>query len=272
MKKALFLQYKTSLKYGTILNVNLTSTSKEQVLRIFRSNLAKFAPPTPSASKLFVVTPNPELINMCQSDSDLLRVVNSATLASPDGVGITFAWKFLGLSGEPTLIKGRELFHELIKLSNKKAWKVFFLGDKTAVETKKVLSRSFKRVAIEAEVGPWLDKEGNPLSEEDERREAEVIAKINQFRPHILFVGFNAPKQEKWVYNWLPRLDAGSAMVVGGTFDYFAGKAVLPPKWMGSLGLEWLWRLIREPWRAGRIFSAVVIFPIRVVVSKFTRV
>src|SRR3990172_3927250 len=98
MKNTFFLQYKSSLKYGIILNVNLTSTSKQQVLRIFRSNLTKFAPPIASASKLFVVTPNPELINMCQSDSDLLRVVNSATLSSSDGIGITFAWRFLGLS------------------------------------------------------------------------------------------------------------------------------------------------------------------------------
>ena len=269
IKKALFLQRKSSLKYGTILKVNITSTSKEQVLRIFRSSLTKFAPSVASNSKIFVVTPNPELINMCQSDSELLKVVNSATLASSDGIGITFAWRFLGLSGMPKLIKGRELFYELIKLANKKGWRVFFLGDLTAMGTKKVLTRSFKRVLIEAEEGPWLNKEGNPLGEDDKRKEAQVVARINQFSPQILFVGFNAPKQEKWVYKWLPELNVGSAMVVGGTFDYFAGKTSLPPKWMENLGLEWLWRLIREPWRVGRIFNAVVVFPARVILSKF---
>ena len=267
-KKSLFLQYKSSLKYGSILHVNVTRTSKEQVLRIFRSNLTKFSPPVESNYKIFVVTPNSELVNMCQSDPNLLNVVNSATLASADGVGITFAWRFLGLPGNPTLIKGRELFYELIKLANKMGWRVFLLGDKTAIETKTILSRSFKRVLIKAEEGPLLDNWANPISEKEKRKEEEVVVRINQFKPHILFVGFNAPKQEKWIHKWLPKLDAGSAMVVGGTFDFFAGKAALPPKWLEGLGLEWLWRLIREPWRAGRIFNAVVIFPIRVVLSR----
>jgi N-acetylglucosaminyldiphosphoundecaprenol N-acetyl-beta-D-mannosaminyltransferase len=118
-------------------------------------------------------------------------------------------------------------------------------------------------------VGPWLDKDANPLGPQNRLVEEKSIARINEFKPHILFVGFNAPKQEKWVYKWLPHLKVGSAMVLGGTFDYFAGRAALPPEWMEKLGLEWLWRLIREPWRAPRIFNAVVVFPIRVVASRF---
>jgi N-acetylglucosaminyldiphosphoundecaprenol N-acetyl-beta-D-mannosaminyltransferase len=225
----------------------------------------------PVSAKIFVVTPNPELINLCQSDRELLKVVNSATLAAPDGVGITFAWRFLGLSGEPSLLKGREIFYGLVKLANKKGWRVSFLGDKTAEGAKNTLLQSLKGLEIQAEEGPWLDSKGNPLNPEENHRDEEVISKINKFRPHILFVGFNAPKQEKWVYKWLPKLDVGSAMVVGGTFDYFAGKATLPPKWMEDAGLEWLWRLIRQPRRIGRIFNAVIVFPIRVVLNKVRR-
>jgi N-acetylglucosaminyldiphosphoundecaprenol N-acetyl-beta-D-mannosaminyltransferase len=267
-KKSPFLQLKSALIHGHILDIDITSTSKEQVLRIFRSSLDKFFVPGQIASKIFVVTPNPELINLCQRDLVLREVVNSATFAPPDGVGLVFAWKALGLPGTPKLIKGRELFKSLVELANKKSWRVFLLGDKTALKTKEVLLRSFKNIIIEAEEGPWLDKEANPLSSEDKVKEEKVVAQINRFKPQMLFVGFGVPKQEKWVYKWLPRLDAGSAMVVGGTFDYFAGKAALPPEFLEKVGLEWLWRLIRQPWRAPRILSAVVVFPFRVLASK----
>jgi N-acetylglucosaminyldiphosphoundecaprenol N-acetyl-beta-D-mannosaminyltransferase len=272
MRKKIQIYYNESaLKHGKILDVYLTSTSLEKVLRFFDSRLTRFSTENKSIPKVFVVTPNPELVNMCQSDGALLKIVNSATLAPIDGVGLTFAWRFLGLAGRPQRIKGRVLFYELIKLANQKGWRVFFLGDKTVKTTKTVLSRNFKRVLIEAEEGPWLDTDANPLNSQERKKESEVVTRINAFGPHILFVGFGVPKQEKWVYKWLPKLNVGSAMVLGGTFDYFAGKAVLPPNWMEKLGLEWLWRLTRQPWRVPRILSAVVAFPLRVLASKITR-
>jgi len=240
------------------------------VLRFFRSRLLNFNPPILASKKIFVTTPNPELLNMAYGDSNLRQILNSATLAVPDGVGIGFAWRFLGIPGRPVLIKGRVLFMELMKLANKKGWRVFFLGDQAAMEARNVLSRSLKKVAIEATDGPWLDSQGNPKGNKDETKESECISKINEFRPHILFVGFNAPKQEKWVYKWLSRLDIGAAMVVGGTFDYVSGRTALPPNWMDKAGLEWLWRLVRQPWRIGRIINAVVVFPIRVFIYRIT--
>ena len=269
MKKANFSVPQSSRIHGNILGVRVTSTSKEQVLRFFRSKLSNFNPPILASEKISVITPNPELLNMATKSLELKGILNSATVAVPDGVGIDFAWRFLGLPGKLKLIKGRVLFLELMSLANKKAWRVFFLGDKAAEETNKVLSRSLKRVKIEAMDGPWLDSDGNPHGKEDETKETQSISKINEFKPHILFVGFNAPKQEKWVYKWLPRLNVGAAMVVGGTFDYVSGKTQLPPKWMEKVGLEWLWRLIRQPWRIGRIINAVVVFPLRVLISRF---
>jgi N-acetylglucosaminyldiphosphoundecaprenol N-acetyl-beta-D-mannosaminyltransferase len=82
-------------------------------------------------------------------------------------------------------------------------------------------------------------------------------------------VGFGAPKQEKWIYKWLPKLRVGGAMAVGGTFAYLSGQSKLPPKWMEERGLEWLWRLLNEPRRALRILKAVILFPLKISWYKF---
>ena len=96
-----------------------------------------------------------------------------------------------------------------------------------------------------------------------------MIQKINEIKPDLLFVGFGMPKQEKWIDKNVEKLDVKGIMAVGGTFDYVFGKARLPPEWLEKLGLEWLWRLLHEPKRAPRILNAVIIFPLKILSSKF---
>ena len=86
----------------------------------------------------------------------------------------------------------------------------------------------------------------------------------------MLFVAFGAPKQEKWVYRSLNRLNTGLVMVVGGTFDYIAGKQKLPNKLIERIGLEWLWRLLTGSQRIDRVFNAVVKFPWIIIKSSCT--
>ena len=116
-----------------------------------------------------------------------------------------------------------------------------------------------------------MDKNANPVSEIDKRLEKDAIDKINKFAPHLLFVAFVNPKQEIWIYRNLKRLNIGGAMAVGGSFRYVAGLSKLPPKWMEAAGLEWLWRLITEPRRLGRIFNAFPVFPLKVLCVKIFR-
>jgi N-acetylglucosaminyldiphosphoundecaprenol N-acetyl-beta-D-mannosaminyltransferase len=127
---------------------------------------------------------------------------------------------------------------------------------------------SLKKIKIESAGGPFLDKEARPISKDDALIEKEVVKAINKFRPHLLFVAFGAPKQEKWAYKWLDKLEVGGVMVVGGAFDFIAGRAKLPPEWMEKAGLEWLWRLLHQPRRLGRIFVATIVFPVRVFWTK----
>lgn len=234
------MSLKSARKHVNILNVRLDSTSIEEVLNTigdFRQSKHKFS----------LFTPNPEILVEAEKNKNFQKILNSADLSIPDGIGLKIA--------EPSLkiIKGRELFLKLLSLARKKNWKVFFLG-----------GMGIKNVTT----GPALDKNGEPSSEEDRKIEIEIIEKINKLKPDILFVGFGYPKQERWIYKWLSKLEVGGAMAVGGTFDYVFGKAKLPPVWLEKACLEWFWRLLNEPKRIFRIFNAVIIFPLKILCSK----
>lgn len=286
-----------SRKQAKILGIKLDSTSRAQVLRFVRSRLAR----TRSGMSFFIITPNPEIVMQAQKDRKLAEILNSADLVLPDGTGLAQATKFLSLPAPKpkvvrilvllvqgalvglatffrrdwlfhslNLIKGRELFLEFCKLANKKGWKVFLLGgeDGVAEETKQVLKRNLKKIEIEALDGPMLNLAANPVSKKDKKIEDQAVSAINKFKPHLLFVAFGAPKQEKWLSKWLPKFDVGGAMTVGGTFNYLAGRSKLPPAQMEEIGLEWFWRLIAEPWRFRRVLRAFPIFPLKVFWSK----
>lgn len=294
---------KKARKQAQILEIALSSTSKPRVLRFVRGKLGNFDKKGPQKRKFLIVTPNPEIVMRTQKDKELANIINSADFSLPDGVGLAAAYKFMFLPAPrnkilkiPVLliegmivgfsilfypkwltenlqiIKGRDFFLELCKLANKKTWRVFLLGGEynVAEKTVKNLKKSLKTIDLASADGPNLDKEVNPVTESDALIEKDVVRSINKFRPHLLFVAFGSPKQEKWLNKWLEELDIGGAMVVGGTFDYMARRRALPPKWMENLGLEWMWRLITQPERTKRILKAFPLFPLKVFWQKLS--
>lgn len=252
-------------KHEKILGVRVNSTSTASVLRKVSAHLAK-------KTKFFVVTPNPEIVLASQADPLLRKILNSANLSLPDGVGLKFANLILNSRSLKT-IHGRKVFNEILSLANKKSWKIFLLGGENWVNQKAVLflREKFPKINISGAGGPNLDKDAVPVSERDIEVVKETIDRINRFGPDILFVGLGAPKQEKFIYKWLPKLNVRGAMVIGGALDYLAGKYPLPPKFMENLELEWLWRLITQPWRVVRIIKATLVFLFVVVLAKFKR-
>lgn len=294
-----------SRKHHQISQIGVGSTRKVKVLSSLRSALVKWSKEKPPGEARLIVTPNPEIVNRAFDDRNLAKILNSADFSLLDGVGLAQSVRFLKLPRPknvlarfPVLvfqgikvgfstffdrdwlfedlevIKGREFFMDLVKLANKKGWGVFLLGGGgVAHEMKESLERSFKKVKIKAAEGPRLTQSGNPVSKEDTKKEKEIVKKINNYAPQVLFVGFSPPKQEKWLNKWLPKLKVGAAMTVGGTFEYMSGRAKLPPKWMGDSGLEWLWRLVTRPTdkfspsplkRVKRVLTAFPIFPLKI--------
>ncbi len=260
---------KTVRYIAPILGIRVTSSSASSLLNELLEAVSK---ENFEAAKL-VVTPNPEIIMAAQKNQELARILNSAYLSVPDGVGL----KVVG--GVREVIPGRVLAEDIIREAGRYGLRVFLVGGKEGVAAEAAAQIQNSKVKVQkynskfkiwAEGGPWLDENGRPVDGEQEKIEKDAIEKINRFKPHFLFVGFGPPKQELWVSRNLPHLKVGIAMTVGGAFDYWAGKVPPPPKIVSQAGFEWLWRLITQPWRAKRIFTAVVRFPLAVLWYRLT--
>jgi N-acetylglucosaminyldiphosphoundecaprenol N-acetyl-beta-D-mannosaminyltransferase len=285
--------YSSSHKYANILGVDLSGTSVERLLTKIDTDIK-------NKKKYYIVTPNPEIVMAAQKDTDLKIALNSSEVAIPDGIGLIAANKYLKLpfpnnfilkvivglfnglivGGSIVLnrewlendlkqIKGRDLFFQLLKLSDENKWKVYFLGgkDDEAKIAKNNLEKLFNNIHFKSNPGPLLDINGTPSTSTDKLTEKKVINEINKFSPDILFIGISHPRQEKWLYRWYKKLNVKVAMTIGGTFKYFSKSAKLPPKNMDKLGLSWLWRLMTGDQRFNRIFTAVMVFPLKVYIS-----
>lgn len=265
MKKTLNKNSKTDRKYVNILGVNVLSTTEESLLTAVEKNIS-------SSKKFSILTPNPELVLASTTNNKLKEALNSATFSVPDGVGLDYASKFL-LNKALNIIPGRKLFINLIEMAVNNELKVFLLGgeDNEAVLCAEHLISIYPNILISTSRGPILDKNGEPNTKVDIKVQSDLVKRINMLKPDLLFVAFGNPKQELWIHNNLSKLNIGGAMAVGGTFRYIAGLSKLPPKLMEKLGLEWFWRLVTEPNRFIRIWNAVIVFPLKVFLTKFSK-
>jgi N-acetylglucosaminyldiphosphoundecaprenol N-acetyl-beta-D-mannosaminyltransferase len=285
---------KTNRKYDQIIKLGQNGTSREGVLRSIFQKMTL-------GRKFSLFTPNPEIVNRAYTDTQLGDILLNADYCLPDGAGVIAAGRFLDLprtgsklvnifyyffqglyvgvsvflnkrwlfaKGRP--IKGRALFWDLCKICDQKGWRVFFLGGgkDEAKESAENITKNLKDLKVDYSEGPLLNQSGNPINGEEEIVLKSVVNKINLYNPKMVFVAFGAPKQEYFIDKWLSRLNTTGAMAVGGTFSYFSGKMPFPPKWMEMANLEWLWRLISQPSRIGRIVNATIIFPFRVYLHK----
>jgi N-acetylglucosaminyldiphosphoundecaprenol N-acetyl-beta-D-mannosaminyltransferase len=240
MKNTTKNNIKKSQPYATILGIKVNSTPKRELLVQIQGKLAK-------KEKFYIVTPNPEIILQAQNNLKLASALNNADFSIPDGFGLKLANTNL------EIIKGRELMLDLFKIANKKKLKVYLLGS-----TKEVNEKSLNLLGVEY---PNIIAKGSaPYTEVDTKE-------INSFKPDLLFIAFGAPKQETWINNNLKNLNLIGAMAIGGSLDYYSGFVKPVPNLLASLKLEWLWRLIQEPKRIGRIIKATIIFPLKVMLS-----
>lgn len=202
-----------------------------------------------------IVTVNPEFVMTAQKHQAFAAALRSAELAVADGAGLTLAARWTGqqLRGR---VAGVELCERLARLSEQHGWRIFFLGAAPGVaeEAATALSRRF----------PGMKLAGTFAGTHHPAHEPEIRQRILDSKPDILLVAYGAPAQDLWIARNQPQLHIPVAIGVGGTFDYLSGRVLRAPVWMRNLGLEWLFRLIRQPWRWKRIWTAVVRFPLAV--------
>lgn len=255
---------KRGRKHGNILGIQLDSTNKDRLLSEIRLKLE-------NKEKFYAVTPNPEIVLLATKDWLLKKAIFRSTFSVPDGIGLKFAYKFLNYE-DIEVIKGRELFLDILKIANDMLLRVYFMGgenneselamNKLKTVYPKITFKTYHKF-------PKYNHNGQPASEEDRKLHKKVIGGIKVFEPDLIFVGLGCPRQEKWIFRNIYRIKGASAMAVGGAFRYMAGLSLLPPKWMAEIGLEWLWRVILEPKRIIRIWNAVVVFSVKILIAKF---
>jgi N-acetylglucosaminyldiphosphoundecaprenol N-acetyl-beta-D-mannosaminyltransferase len=287
---------KVERKHGEILGIKVSITSKQEVLDFINTRLE-------SKEKFYVVTPNPENLLKATQDWLLEKAIRKSDLSIPDGIGLAQAYKFLKLDdykgnllrpvlifcqglmvGAATLfnkkyltdalpiIKGRELFLDVMEIANKKNLRVYLFGGEygESEKTKEVLEKKYGNITIKTNRDfPQYNKNCKPVSYNDRQLHKKIIGSIKMFEPDLIVVALNTPKQEKWIFrNFFRMLNVTGAFALGGTFNYVAGNMKLPPKWIEKIGLEWVYRLIQEPKRVRRILNAFPIFPLRVFLWK----
>ena len=200
-----------------------------------------------------VYTPNSEIVERCVEDEsgELYRIINSAALIIPDSVGIIKAAKIFGtpLTGK---VAGVEVGEAVLEAAAKDGIPVFFLGGKPGI------AEAARERMTEKYPGLRVVGAADGYFEKSDAGTAAVIEKIAAVRPAILYVCLGAPTQEKWIYENKSALSCAgvrAALALGGSLDIYAGTVLRAPRIFIALGLEWLYRLIREPSRIGRMMA-----------------
>jgi len=202
-----------------------------------------------------IVSINPENIVIAQQNPAFLAVCQRADLALADGIGVVIGAKLLGFPVPPR-VSGSLLLPQLLDLAGRMSSRVVLIGSQAnlADNIAKCYSRSYPEATFIGLKG-YADKR-HPTPEEE--RVIEDI--VRDTRPHFVFIAFGSPFQELWIDTHKKLLLTSICMGVGGAFDYLSGAAQKPPSFIRSFGLEWFYRLIREPHRAKRQLSRLPVF------------
>jgi N-acetylglucosaminyldiphosphoundecaprenol N-acetyl-beta-D-mannosaminyltransferase len=189
-----------------------------------------------------ICTVNPEFIMAAQRDSEFMQVLNRSALNIPDGVGVLWAARRLGHPLRQR-VGGSDLVMQIAQRASIAGWKIFLLGAAEGVADQAATKLRSLYPAVNI-VGAFA---GSPSID----REAEIADRVRSTSADILLVAYGAPQQDKWIARNLDRTGAIVGIGVGGAFDFIIGRQKRAPKWVQHIGLEWLYRLIREPrrWR-----------------------
>lgn len=206
-----------------------------------------------------VMTPNSEMLVAASKDDQFKKLLNQTSLNIPDSAGLLFAAKWTR-QHLPERVAGVDTVQAVCaKLDS--SHPIFLLGAEEGI-AEKAAEELMKQNSSFVIAGMHS---GSPKDEDAEG----IITMINAAKPHLLLVAYGAPQQDFWIAAHLSEMPSVTvAMGVGGTFDFLADKTKRAPKFFQSLHLEWLWRLLKEPKRIGRICTAVMIFPALVLLEK----
>lgn len=240
------------MRSAEILGVRVDDVTLDETLDVVEDFIASGGPHA-------VVTTNTEFVMAAQRDEEFRSILNAADLSIPDGVGLIWGLRLLGTRIREH-VRGTDTVERLMERAAAKGYSVFLLGaaEGIAAAAADKLKERYPQLRV---AGAYA---GSPDTKFDDRI-VEIIRNAGHI--DILLVAYGAPAQEKWIARNLHHLDISVAIGVGGVFDFISGRAKRAPLWVRRLELEWLYRLLHQPWRWRRQL-ALPRFAIRVLALK----
>lgn len=228
----------------SIMGIRIDNKTMTETMDIIKKKLHK-------NEQYIIYTPNTEFVMMCQNDEEFSNLMNKSDINIPDGIGLIYASR---IKKHPLKEKvaGYDLSVNLLKLANEQGLRLFVIGGKPGVAeaAMKNVHDMYPNINIVGAQHGYF--KGTHLGKNGHEEELRVLENINKAEPHILFVGFGAKKQEQWIEYNKDKINAKIIIGNGGTLDGIAGNVKRAPEIFITLGLEWFYRLIKEPKRIKR--------------------
>ncbi len=226
-------------KKVTILGVPVDAITMGEAVARIDSFIEKRTP-------VLVATANAEMLMRATHDGALRRILQGAAMVTPDGAGTVWAAHHLG-HAMPERVAGYDMVQELMREAPAKHRRIFFFGSAPGVadKAKKKAEQLYPGIEIVGTRNGFFTAADEPA----------IIEEIKAAHPDILLAALGVPKQEKWLAKHLGELGVPVAIGVGGTFDVMAGIMKRAPRWMQRAKLEWLFRGMMQPKRAGRLLA-----------------
>ncbi len=219
--------------FACILGVRVDAVTYENTLDIIRKWIGQQQPHQ-------IATANPEFVMAAQADSQFRQALLNADLCVADGVGLLWAARWLGRR-LPERVTGSDLVPLVAQTAVQHGWRLYLLGAAPGVADQAAhrLAQCYPGVRI---AGVYA---GSPA----EAEAAAIVQRVAAAVPDVLFVAYGAPAQDLWIARHKDELGVPVMMGVGGAFDHIVGVQKRAPLWVQRIHLEWLWRLVTQPWR-----------------------
>jgi len=247
---------KTMIRKFSVLGVEVTDLTMEDAVELLEEIICG---PSEDARSLYFV--NTHTLNTATDQPDFRQVLSRADYVFGDGTGVRWATRFLHGERLQDNVNGTDLTPRFFADTAGKGYRFYLLGTRpeSVPSAAEYARRTFDGWELVGYHHGYV---------QEPEASAEVIADINEKRPHMLLVGMGNPLQECWIDRYLDQLKVPLCVAVGGLFDYWAGDLVRAPAWVRSVGYEWLHLLVRQPHKARRYLLGNPQFLLRLAKAK----
>lgn len=226
----------------SVLGVGISVTNPREALRFVKESINH-------RRRAYICVAAVHLIMECQYDRGLLNGVNRADLVVPDGMPLVWLLKAIDYT-KVSRVYGPDLMLAVCRLAAERNYPVFLLGGASgqSKEVEQALLSLFPKLRI-------VGRCDSPVRPVPPFEKQKIIAKINQTKPEIVFIGLGCPWQEQWMIENRTKLSASVLIGVGAAFDFLSARARQAPVWVQRAGFEWLFRFSQEPKRLWRRYT-----------------